>query len=109
VLYNDTNNASYIRSDLRLYKDLYVIGNINNTEVNTNTGNIATISGKIKNITSTNVDTVLTSRLKIVDVNNIALNIVILSNDAESKSYIKSDLELAKGLKVIGNIKNTEL
>ena len=88
---------------------MYVIGNIINNEVNTNTGNITTISGKIKHITSTNVDTVLTSRLKILDVNNSALYCVILSNDTESKSAIKSDLELAKNLKVLGNISNTEL
>ena len=90
-------------------KDISIYGKINNTEVNNNTTNLATISGNVKYIKSNSVDTILNSRFKIQDVDNPLLYTVMLVNDIYDTSYIKSSLNVSGDMIIDGAITNDAL
>ena len=108
MLSNDTTDTSYIKSDLKLHQDLNVVGNITNTELNNNTTNVASISGKIQYVTCTNGDTIVNSSIYVKDFNS-SQYVCKFANGFDQLSYIRSNLTISGNVSISGTITNTEV
>jgi hypothetical protein len=94
---------------VHFYNNVSIDGTITNLELNNNTTNINTISGKIKYITCISGNTLVNSSIYVKDFSNPTQYVCKLANDVHQLSYIRSDLTIEGNVDIKGGITNTEL
>jgi len=104
---------SFFNNTVKFYKDITCDGLIkfNNTDLNSYlvsvSGNVSSISGKIKYIKNVFDSTIINSALYIQDISNVAISKLV--NDYSGLSYIGTNLTVSGNLQIDKTIINTEL
>jgi hypothetical protein len=114
VLSNSSSEASVFNSDVQCNQNLIVSGNITNSnlsnQINTITNNVNTITNNTKYITSNTNNThntILNSRLEILNDINDGSKLIMLSNDSFTASFIHGDINITGAIDNPGLNNNT--
>jgi hypothetical protein len=101
--------SSFFKGMVHFYNNVSIDGTITNLELNNNTTNINTISGKIKYITSNSGNTLVNSSIYVQSFSNPTQYVCKLANAFNQLSYIRSDLTISGNVEIKGGITNTEV